>query len=391
MDKESSQILTSFLPAFSKKLVEYKGADVVSRLGEDAIKEVVNGILHGKNVRSLTEGLTRQRIATCSAGVLTAFVSASTHIHAFSDNIVALAGKDFSSRKRLAPAEKMFLLWLMGLTSKGVQNVLRGDVENNIDEYVETTRRSIREATQIARRECGELAGTLTIGANTIPLSWDVVSQLFTVIGAQTLAIRGSEKSIYGKMFEKLVLGTLLSILGFRFTQPSQSTDTNIFWLSQREDKRESDATVVLPNEKGMRFDIGFIGPGNPEISLDKVSRFERQMEFGDRKINMGVIILIDRLGERSRTEAMASSINGHVIQMCKKSWLKKVVQVLHDECGFEHNILNMSSKEIDDFITEEARKVDIKPFLSSIYDTTEDVPNAGIDQLLPSLLDEDE
>ena len=105
----------------------------------------------------------------------------------------------------------------------------------------------------------------------------------------------------------------------------------------------------------------------------------------------MGVIILIDRLGERSRTEAMASSINGHVIQMCKKSWLKKVVQVLHDECGFEHNILNMSSKEIDDFITEEARKVDIKPFLSSIYDTTEDVPNAGIDQLLPSLLDEDE
>lgn len=391
MDKESPQTLFSFLPAFSKKLVEYKGADVVSRLGENAIKEVVNGILHGKNVRSLTEGLTRQRIATCSAGVLTAFVSAGTHIHAFSDNIVALAGKEYNSRKKLAQTEKMFLLWLMGLTKKGVDNVLRGDVANNIDEYVDTTRRSIREATQIARRECGELAGTLTIGANSIPLSWNVISQLFTVIGAQTLAIRGSEKSIYGKMFEKLVLGTLLSILGFRFTQSYQSTDSNIFWLSQREDKRESDATVVLPNERGMRFDIGFIGPGNPEISLDKVSRFERQMEFGSRKFNMGVIILIDKLGKGSRTETMARSINGHIIQMCQKSWLKEVVKVLHDECGFKHNILNMSPKEIDDFITEEAQKVDIKQFFPSIYDTTKDVPNADISQLFPSIFDEDE
>ena len=117
-----------------------------------------------------------------------------------------------------------------------------------------------------------------------------------------------------------------------------------------------------------MRFDIGFIGPGNPEISLDKVSRFERQMEFGGNQVKMGVIILIDRLGEGSRTETMASNINGHVIQMSKKTWLKEVVQVLHDECGFQHKVLGMTAAEIDEFISTESKKVDIKQFLSSIY-----------------------
>jgi hypothetical protein len=32
-----------------------------------------------------------------------------------------------------------------------------------------------------------------------------------------------------------------------------------VFWLSQREDKRESDATILVRNGMGARFDIGFI------------------------------------------------------------------------------------------------------------------------------------
>lgn len=146
--------LTNFLPDFSKQLMKYNGTEVIARLGEDAIKEAVNGILHGRNVRSLTEGLTRQRIAACSAGVLTAIVSANSHIHAFSDNIVSLAGKEYTQKQKKTEAESMFLLWLMGLTQKGVQNVLRGDVDEALDEYAETTQKSLDKATSIAQKEC---------------------------------------------------------------------------------------------------------------------------------------------------------------------------------------------------------------------------------------------
>ena len=147
--------------------------------------------------------------------------------------------------------------------------------------------------------------------------------QIFTAIGAQTLTIRGSEKSMYGKFFEKLVLGSLLTLLGFSLRDNNIEKTENIFWLSDRQDKRESDATVIYKPGIGARFDIGFIGPGNPEISLDKVSRFEREIEIGSQKHYMSTIILIDRIGAKSRIVDMAKKIDGNIIQIQPKFPLK--------------------------------------------------------------------
>src|SRR3990172_192510 len=107
------------------------------------------------------------------------------------------------------------------------------------------------------------------------------MKSLIKTIGAQTLAIRGSEKSAYGKLFEKLVLGSLLHILGFKHIAPPPQEYEKVFWLSSRNEKRESDATLLYELGQGVRFDIGFIGRGNPEISLDKVTRFEREISLG--------------------------------------------------------------------------------------------------------------
>jgi hypothetical protein len=48
------------------------------------------------------------------------------------------------------------------------------------------------------------------------PLTWKDITRLTTAIGSLTLTIRGSDKSIYGKLFERLILGSVLSILGFQ-------------------------------------------------------------------------------------------------------------------------------------------------------------------------------
>jgi len=98
-----------------------------------------------------------------------------------------------------------------------------------------------------------------------------------------------------------------LTLLGFRLVSKENIIDFNkVFWLSERKEKRESDATALIRAGQGVRFDIGFIGRGNPEISLDKVSRFEREIELGRQKHYMATIILVDRIGERSRIVELA-------------------------------------------------------------------------------------
>lgn len=185
--------------------------------------------------------------------------------------------------------------------------------------------------------------------------------------GAQTLAIRGSEKSSYGKLFEKLVLGSLLHILGFKRVSPENPESlTRVFWLSSREAKRESDATVLYRAGKGVRFDIGFIGRGNPEISLDKVSRFEREISLGRSKWYLATIILVDRIGANSRIERMAKAIDGTIIQMSMGYWPQQVAQQLNAKLGLRHELVRMNPSRIADYLREELATVPIQEFIPS-------------------------
>ena len=48
-------------------------------------------------------------------------------------------------------------------------------------------------------------------------LQWPDLLRCMLALGAQTLSIRGSEKSMYGKLFEKFTLGSVLTVLGFQY------------------------------------------------------------------------------------------------------------------------------------------------------------------------------
>ena len=138
--------------------------------------------------------------------------------------------------------------------------------------------------------------------------------------GWKTLGIRGSEKSLYGKFFEKLVLVGVLHLLGFSLAEKEHVAPRS-FCLSSRNERSESDATLIYNLGEGVRFDIGFIGPGNSEISLDKVSRFEREAEFGNQKVYMRTIVIVDRIGAKSRIKRLAANIDGVVLQMSMAYW----------------------------------------------------------------------
>ena len=61
----------------------------------------------------------------------------------------------------------------------------------------------------------------------SVELTWEWQTLLAMALGSATLAIRGSEKSIYGKFFEKLILGSVLSVMGFNLSEKNTLKEKN--------------------------------------------------------------------------------------------------------------------------------------------------------------------
>lgn len=356
------------IPAKGKELVKYKGADLIDKLGHDIIMDVVRSILSGGNVRAMTEKLTQRRISMSNSSMLMTFIETS-YSGVDLDDLYNIIYDELLSKKKLSVAEKNFVLWIIGLTGKSVQNVLRGN-RSDIGKYIQGLNESLLANEKTAVEDFGQLTGSFEIDGKRLPISWKTFLQLSLAIGTQTLAIRGAEKSMYGKFFEKLILGCLLSILGFKFIKNSDtSVSEMVFWLSQRGAKRESDATLLLKPGKGVRFDIGFIGVGNTEISLDKVSRFEREMERGGETHFMKTIILVDRIGQGSRIVEMAKAIDGSIVQMSMNYWVYEVAEILQSSIGYTADILNGSKPESIQFVSARLNSVNLKNFINGTFD----------------------
>jgi len=370
-DKVAIRELSQLLSPSGRKLLCAKGSDLVQEIGLEIVRDVVLDILAGHNLRDSTEPLTRRRIAALNLGMVSLFLKGSSLSGNFVTDLPEFAHK-ILLRKRVQKTERWLAQWMLGLTDKAFQNVLRDDpalLERYREEYI----RTCEEVICAHVKEVGELRGELELSDNVkAQINWLWLTYLLNAIGSQTLAIRGSEKSTYGKLFEKLVLGSLLHILGFNHMRrvPQQVTLhgkklTGVFWLSSKGERRQSDATLLYELGKGVRFDIGFIGRGNPEISLDKVTRFEHEISFGGSKYYMATIILVDRIGEKSSIEELAKRVGGEIIQMSASYWPKKVAQVLHQSLGFKHPILDMDEGQIQAFLRAQIARVPLEEFVA--------------------------
>lgn len=356
--------LSKYIPELGLNLARFSGHELLQKVGDQAIRDVVTSILCGGNVRTLTEGLTQRRVALANAALLVAYLRASRDIENLPDKLSRIVAHELANAN-ITQAHRMFLQWFIGLTGKSIQNVLRSD-QNQLEAYLAGFEEAIHHAVKEAQSEFGALQASVTLGQESCPLNWQAALQLFAGIGAQTLAIRGAEKSMYGKLFEKLILGAMLSVLDFQLTDPQQPLKSKkVFWLSQRGNKRESDATLLYKPGVGARFDIGFIGPGNTEISLDKVSRFEREMEPGKQRHFMATIILVDRIGERSRIAELAQKIDGNIVQMSMTFWAREVAEILRKKIGFKHEILRLPLDESIPYIQHSMQHLDLKQFIS--------------------------
>lgn len=363
-----------FIPQESLSLVKYSGGQLIDRLGKEIISDVVSSVLCGENIRSLTEGLTQRRVLLMNSALLVTYMKALRSPEDFVNSMNSLLYQEIknsdSSRKNSDPAhlsqnEKQYLYWFLGLTLKGIDNVARGS--EGIKDYLKNLDKNLTDIANIVELQYGKMDMNIKFGKERISMSWPSILRCMLALGAQTLTIRGSEKSMYGKLFEKFVLGSVLTLLGGAYINKNDtSKDRMVFWLSDKDDKRECDATFLLRPGYGLSFDIGFIGKGNTEVSLDKVSRFESRMERGGRRNFMTTIILIDTIGNNSSAIANAHEMGGHIIQMSGTYWVRQLAQIIHEETPqFEHPILGMTDEESLDYIRGEVPYIDLSQFLS--------------------------
>lgn len=356
--------LTKLMSEESLNMLDASGAELVRRIGMDAVRTVVLDVLSGKNLRDSTEMLTRRRLATLNAATVAMFLQGTEIRPDFVEQLPAIAAR-ILQRGRLSKSERWVAQWALGLTGKASQNVLRDDA-SLLAEYRERYISTCVEVIRDSIAEFGSLGGEIRLGDELMTnLSWKFMVYLLGTVGAQTLTIRGSEKSVYGKLFERLVLGSLLHILGFRFTgSDGPKRFEREFWLSSRGERRESDATALWQAGQGVRFDIGFIGRGNPEISLDKVTRFTREIELGRSKWYMATIIIVDRIGRGSRIKDLAREVDGDIVQMSMTYWPQEVAQILNHKMGFQHPLVDMHRSEISAYLEEAMRHVPLADYL---------------------------
>lgn len=356
--------MQNYFPQNAKKILSSKGKDIIQEIGLDIIKGVVFDVLTGKNLRDSTELLTRKRIISLNAATLSMMVNGAVNEKDFAKKLPDFALSALKNG-RMDKQERWLMQWILGLTDKAFQNVLRDDIEN-IEKYKKSFIDITKKAIDEFKKDYGELKGSISLDSKTSAiLNWDFMVQLMGTVGAQTLAIRGSDKSTFGKLFEKLILGALLNILDFKMVHPyTVGKQKKVFWLSSREEKRESDATLIYEAGKGIRFDIGFIGRGNPEISLDKVSRFEREIELGNQKWYMATIIIVDRIGTNSRIESLAKLIKGNIVQMSGAYWPVNVAKILQETLGYKHKILKIPQNKLNEYIKEKIDKVSFEEIL---------------------------
>lgn len=369
--EKKADSLAQFLSPSAVQLLTASGSNLVKQIGFDVVREVVLEVMTGKNLRDSTESLTRRRIASLNLAMLMLFLRGTAKEARFVEQLPVLAAR-MLARKGLSKPERWLAQWTLGLTDKAFQNVLR-DNQEALNGYRSRYVDICREVTAKMEKENGIIEGTIGFKNGVqAQLDWLWMTYLLNTVGAQTLAIRGSEKSAYGKLFEKLILGTLLHLLGFKLIVPPPTEFNKVFWLSSRDAKRESDATLLYAPGKGVRFDIGFIGRGNPEISLDKVTRFEREVTLGRSRFYMGTIILVDRIGPNSRIEKLAEKVGGTIIQMSAGYWPQQVARTLNKMVGFRHELTRLNHSEIKEFLTSGIRRVPLEDFigLSDTYKT---------------------
>ena len=269
--------IREFIPESSIKLVKYSAQDLIDRLGKDIISNVVESILCGGNFRHLTEGLTQRRILLMNASLLMTYLKALNSFDDFQENVSHIVKSELST-PRIKTNVKSYLYWFLGLTGKSIQNVVRD--EEGFEKYLDSLDSNLKEISQLVTNIYGNIDVRFTNNGIDYLMKWPSLLRCMLGMGAQTLTIRGSEKSMYGKFFEKLVLGSVLSLMGATLIDKNDTSKKNmVYWLSQTDEEKRESKHGTIEGLGLLNIESRFSRAGSP--SPVSSSTFRIRMLFG--------------------------------------------------------------------------------------------------------------
>lgn len=341
------------IPEELSGLAKLSKQELVEELGTEVFRDVLLNIFMGKNVRNFTEALTRNRLLQSNIALWKFFCEQKKRGVSPLD-LISVA-KEKLLNGRLSPKERAVYEWLVAMTNKQTQNVLRKSHDKEFDDLTQAT-------LEMLDKELLEEHKYVSTGIKLeegISFTFKEMCWISLVLGSQTLTIRGSEKSLHGKYFEKLILGSIFQIFGLKLLEV-EDISQNGFWLSsQNEDRREADGTIVNDNV-GIRVDIGFIGPGNSEITLDKVSRFTKLDEISGKKYEMSTIVIVDTLGEKSKARGLAKAIEGEIICMSDPNWVFTLAERVSETLSIDNPLKDVLVENLENYLSEKLKTVDL-------------------------------
>jgi len=364
-------IIDDLFPEKGKLVLTANGKEFIERLGVETARQVILAVLCGENIRTKTEPLTRRRIAIATGAMVYLFAKGWADIYNFTEELSTFALEQMDNTSQSQKDTFWPAQWLIGLTGKSIQNVLRSNPESR-QSYIQDFENAIEEAARSCEEDFGEISmnlgyvvdGKLRQSINN--LDWKDLTRLTTAIGATTLTIRGSEKSTYGKLFERLIMGSVLTILGFEHVESSQSPKIEkVFWLSDSSDVRECDATIRLRPGKLARFDIGFIGKGNPEIMKDKLTRYANEVEQNGKASFSQTFIIVDKMPDTTKTIEAAKKSGSEIIQMSMQFWALELAKRIKTRLGYSTEILSVPEDELSNYIEQRLQPIPILNFLN--------------------------
>ena len=257
----------------------------------ESMKDMACNILLGRNYRLTTEKNTKTRLFYTYAWLIDVVNEAKDK---FKESWKINLFKELLEEKKKEKETKNLMYWLIGLTLKTAENL---NVKSN-EELLESIN-SLHLHMQSEFRKIGR--------EQSIDEAW-----LLMMAGSATLNIRGSEKSKIGKKLEKIIIKSMLTILGLEFEKD--------FWMNINRDlevSRESDAEIKTKRGR-IRVEIGLISSGNQEVIEDKINRVGRN----------GVIIF-DKVGSKTKIYETANKHGVTLIQIRNNQPLSDLYQTI--------------------------------------------------------------
>ncbi|MFL6274731.1 MAG: hypothetical protein ACJ74G_05915, partial [Blastocatellia bacterium] len=135
MPNQNTPSINDLFPESGRILLTGGGKEFVERIGIDAIRHSILSVMMGNNIRTQTEPLSRRKIAIVSGAIISLFLRGHLEIESFTDQLSSMAVEQLKARRGSEKSMLWVSQWLIGLTQKQFQNVLRSD-SKSIERYL---------------------------------------------------------------------------------------------------------------------------------------------------------------------------------------------------------------------------------------------------------------